>query len=569
MADLPPVLAKTAGGNSAFHNFNNDFAHIRDPNERRRLALAEIDKAPFGWYHVRACVVAGVGFFTDSYDIFAVSLLSTMVGIVYFNKKKGVTPVTSDTAIKVSTSAGTVVGQFGFGALADIVGRKRMYGLELIVIIVATLAQALVGVGPATDIVGLLIFWRVVMGVGIGGDYPLSSIITSEFATTKWRGAMMGAVFAMQGFGQLTGALVALVTIVGFKGSLSSVKTIALCTGECALAVDKSWRVLIGFGAVPACIALYYRLTIPETPRYTFDVARDVEKANDDVDAYMKGKHEGSPDEVARAQAFQQADRLTVPKASFKDFFSHYSKWKNGKILLGTAGSWFMLDVAFYGLNLNTTTVLGAIGYGGGSTVYHILYNLAAGSCILVCAGAIPGYWCTVALVDTVGRKPIQLMGFCALTVLFIVWGFDFWHLKPHAHLAIYVLVQFFFNFGPNATTFIVPGECFPTRYRSTSHGFSAGMGKIGSIIGQAAIAKLRTKGATAKTVTNPYQGHVMQIYALFMFLGIFTTLCIPETKRKTLEELSGDEQYTNPEGVDNVSEEAPKERVVTESTAV
>jgi PHS family inorganic phosphate transporter-like MFS transporter len=60
---------KTSGGNNAFHNFNNDFAHIQDPNERRRLALAEIDKAPFGWYHVRACVVAGVGFFTDSYDV--------------------------------------------------------------------------------------------------------------------------------------------------------------------------------------------------------------------------------------------------------------------------------------------------------------------------------------------------------------------------------------------------------------------------------------------------------------------------------------------------------------------
>lgn len=165
MADAP-VLAKTAGGNSAFHNFNNDFAHIRDPNERRRLALAEIDKAPFGWYHIRACVVAGVGFFTDSYDIFAVSLLSTMVGIVYFNKNKGVTPPNSDTAIKVSTSAGTVIGQFGFGALADVVGRKRMYGLELIVIIVATLAQALVGVGPSTEIVGLLIFWRVIMGIG-------------------------------------------------------------------------------------------------------------------------------------------------------------------------------------------------------------------------------------------------------------------------------------------------------------------------------------------------------------------------------------------------------------------
>jgi PHS family inorganic phosphate transporter-like MFS transporter len=67
----PSVAAinKTSGGNAAFHNFNNDFAHIADPNERRRLALAEIDKAPFGWYHVRACVVAGIGFFTDSYDV--------------------------------------------------------------------------------------------------------------------------------------------------------------------------------------------------------------------------------------------------------------------------------------------------------------------------------------------------------------------------------------------------------------------------------------------------------------------------------------------------------------------
>lgn len=68
-AAAPAPASKTAGGNAAFHNFHNDFAHIQDPNERRRLALAEIDKAPFGWYHVRACVVAGIGFFTDSYDV--------------------------------------------------------------------------------------------------------------------------------------------------------------------------------------------------------------------------------------------------------------------------------------------------------------------------------------------------------------------------------------------------------------------------------------------------------------------------------------------------------------------
>ena len=66
-----------------------------------------------------------------------------------------------------------------------------MYGLELILIIFATLAQSLSSDSPAISVVGLIIFWRVMMGIGIGGDYPLSSIITSEFATTKWRGAMM------------------------------------------------------------------------------------------------------------------------------------------------------------------------------------------------------------------------------------------------------------------------------------------------------------------------------------------------------------------------------------------
>ncbi|RYN29353.1 Repressible high-affinity phosphate permease [Alternaria tenuissima] len=545
---------KTAGGNAAFHNFNNDFAHIEDPNERRRLALAEIDKAPFGWYHVRAILVAGTGFFTDSYDIFCVSLLTIMLGIVYKHDNKGVLYTQQDTAIKLATSAGTVLGQVGFGTLADIVGRKKMYGLELILIIVATLAQSLTGPGPGTSIVGLIIFWRVLMGIGIGGDYPLSSIITSEFATTKWRGAMMGAVFAMQGFGQLGGALVMLCLVAGFKDTLKGVTGYADCDGQCAVAVDKMWRALIGIGIVPACIALYYRLTIPETPRYTFDVARDVEKANEDTKQYLSGKHgNGNPDAITQAAQLQTTAQLEVPKASFKDFFGFYGKLRNGKILFGTAMSWLLLDVAFYGLGLNSSTVLQAIGYASGTTLYEKLYNLAAGNAILVCAGAIPGYWLAVATIDTVGRKTLQLAGFTILTILFIVWGFAYKHLSHHAMLAIYVLIQLFFNWGPNTTTFIVPGECFPTRYRSTSHGISAGSGKIGSIIAQGAIAPLRTRGHVTKENANPWLNHVMQIFSAFMFAGIFTTLLIPETKRRTLEDLAqdwdmGDESITGAE---------------------
>lgn len=121
--------------------------------------------------------------------------------------------------------------------------------------------------------------------------------------------------------------------------------------------------------------------------------------------------------------------------------------------------------------------------------------------------------------------------------------------------LAIYVLIQLFFNWGPNTTTFIVPGECFPTRYRSTSHGISAGSGKIGSIIAQGAIAPLRTRGHPTKANPSPWLNHVMQIFSAFMFAGIFTTLLIPETKRRTLEDLAqdwdmGDESITGEEHI-------------------
>ncbi|KAF2166336.1 hypothetical protein M409DRAFT_23528 [Zasmidium cellare ATCC 36951] len=537
------MATRTAGGNSAFHNFHNDYAHIADPNERRRLALAEIDKAPFGWYHVRAIAVAGIGFFTDAYDIFAVSIMTTMLGVVYFQGNAGVLPTSADTAIKVATSGGTVIGQLGFGFLADVVGRKRMYGLELIVIIFATLAQALTSSSPSISIVGVIIFWRVLMGIGIGGDYPLSSIITSEFATTKWRGAMMGSVFAMQGLGQFGAGIIALIVVAGFKDSLlsahssgSSVTALQACDGVCQLAVDKCWRVIIGMGAVPGCIALYFRLTIPETPRYTFDVSRDVVKGGSDVKAYLSGTAEGIPDEITRVTTMREsAPQMEIPKASFGDFFHHIGKWKYGKVLLGTASSWFLLDVAFYGVSLNNSTILQAIGYGTGKTAYETLYNIAVGNIILVCAGAIPGYWVTVALVDTVGRKPIQLMGFTILTILFCIMGFAYHQIGESGLLACYVLANFFFNFGPNSTTFIVPGECFPTRYRSTCHGISAASGKVGSIIAQAGIAPLRTRGAT-KTDKSPWLNHVLEIFALFMLLGIPSTLL-----RKTLEQLAGE----------------------------
>jgi PHS family inorganic phosphate transporter-like MFS transporter len=74
-------------------------------------------------------------------------------------------------------------------------------GIELMIIVTATFAQALAGSGLGVNIIGVLMVWRFIMGVGVGGDYPLSAVISSEFASTSSRGRLMTTVFTAQGWG--------------------------------------------------------------------------------------------------------------------------------------------------------------------------------------------------------------------------------------------------------------------------------------------------------------------------------------------------------------------------------
>lgn len=93
-----------------------------------------------------------------------------------------------------------------------------MYGLELMIMIVATFGSAMsASTVSGMNVVVMLSIWRFILGVGIGGDYPLSAVITSEFASKKHRGMMIAAVFAMQGVGILVASLVAVIVLACFK----------------------------------------------------------------------------------------------------------------------------------------------------------------------------------------------------------------------------------------------------------------------------------------------------------------------------------------------------------------
>jgi len=507
--------------------------HVID--ERRRVALAEIDNAAFSWFHAKVCVVAGVGFFTDAYDIFAINIASPMLGYVYGHSINGNNQTlnwSQDLGLKVAAPVGNIFGQVLFGWLADRVGRKRMYGVELVIMITATFSQALSGSGGVISIIGVLIVWRFIMGVGVGGDYPLSAVIASEFASTRIRGRMMTAVFASQGWGNFAGALVGFILVVAYKNAILHDNAVS------PHHVDYVWRILIGLGCVPACLALYFRLTIPETPRFTMDVERNVQRATADIQLVLTAEElEFHPD-------LQLAE---VPRATWADFRRHFSRWENGAVLFGTAYSWFAIDIAFYGLNLNTSIILPAIGFGNTSTtnttqdIYNTLYKLCVGNMIISAAGLLPGYYVCMALIDSWGRKRIQFMGFAVLTILLATMGFAYDKLNAtpasrKAFFFLYCLANFFQNFGPNVTTFIIPGEIFPTRYRSTAHGISAGSGKVGAVVSQVVFAVLKNDGFK-------FVKHILEIFALFTLSGFFSTLLLPETKGRSLEELSNEDQ--------------------------
>ena len=165
-----------------------------EQSRARALEALEGDEnwSPAQW---RAIAVAGSGFLTDSYDNFIVSLLVPMIGYVYFEDNHNNVPNFEAGWLKAASSYGNLVGQLVFGVLGDLIGRKKIYGIALIILVVGALGCSMAA-QPAKgfSIITVISIWRFILGVGVGGDYPVSSVITSEFATTKNRGSLIAMV---------------------------------------------------------------------------------------------------------------------------------------------------------------------------------------------------------------------------------------------------------------------------------------------------------------------------------------------------------------------------------------
>lgn len=464
------------------------------------LALIEKNNARsflgVSWAEVKLLVLAGVGFFLDAYDLFIINMIYAIILVTYkdFHGLKNITWGLEGGVLKASANMGNIIGQVGFGFLGDYFGRSAVYGKELIIIIIATIL--IIAAPDRINGYGVTIWmacFRVLLGIGIGGDYPMSASVVSDRSHLRKRGAMLATIFSAQGFGNLFGAVAAVVVIACYKGPLDHGHTHKL---------SGAWRILQGLSLIPAFAVLYFRLTLVESTRFT-----QARALQDDPELLVKASKAGivatephnSDEDFGKEKEIHSSASSTAPvleneaiglkfgtigKKPHNEFIEYFSEWRHLKLLLGTAINWFLVDITFYGINLNQSSILQALGFTS-TKPYSKLMLTATGNLIITCAGFLPGYFFTIGLVEIIGRKPIQLLGFTMNTLFLGLLGGLFNKIKGNkSHIfPVFVFLQFFFNFGANATTFIVPAEVFPTRVKATAHGISAASGKCGAIL--------------------------------------------------------------------------------------
>src|SRR5207249_6633609 len=205
-----------------------------------------------------------MGFFTDAYDLFIIGIASTLIA-AQWNLS------TSQLALLNSTMLGAAfLGACVFGRFADLAGRKRVYWLVAVIMVVGALGSAL---SPSYWV---LIAFRFLLGFGVGGDYPVSAVLMSEYANRKDRGKLVGMVFGTQALGLIVGPLIALALL----GS--------------GVIDDVAWRVLHALGAVPAAAVIYLRCRMPESPRYQAQVQGRAEQAASGIPGLTGGQVNGN-----------------------------------------------------------------------------------------------------------------------------------------------------------------------------------------------------------------------------------------------------------------------------------
>ncbi|KAF8977425.1 Plasma membrane permease, mediates uptake of glycerophosphoinositol and glycerophosphocholine [Entomortierella lignicola] len=433
-------------------------------------------------------IFAGFALLSDGYQVGVLSLLNVCFSNIYGDAYTS----TMSTRLGNAMFAGIIIGQVGFGFFCDRVGRKvGLLATTFLVILGAALSAAAYGSGGSVEgLFWALAFYRGILGIGVGGEYPCSSTNASEAADTVKQGRR--------------GMIVVLVTntVIDFGFVVAALVPLILAAAGCSYQVI--WRTSFAFGVLPPLSVLYFRLKMKNSELFK-----------------------------------KNSIKRNVP---YLLIIRRYWKY-----LLGTAGTWFLYDFIAYPFGIFSGTILDAA-IGTDATFVQI----AEWTCLLN-ALYMPGCFVGAITADRIGRKKTMALGFLIQGILGLFLGAYFKNLTNIIPLfvVLYGIFMSLGEFGPGCMVILVSSEVFPTAIRGTAYGWSAAIGKVGAICGTSVFKPAIV--AFGKEDALLGQGRVFMLASGLALVGaVFTWFFIPDYTNHDLNQEDEEfKQYLADNGYD------------------
>ncbi len=353
--------------------------------------------------------------------------------------------------------AGILVGTMLLGGLSDYFGRKRMFIAEMIIF--CLFLALLILVQNFTSLIICLIG----VGLALGCDYPTAHMIISESIPSVARGRLVLGAFAFQAIGATSGLAIGALVLV-LHPQLDA------------------WRWMYATALLPAVLITAARFFITESANWLV-VRGDHEKAEG---ALARLLHR-----TPRYPAVVNVSRHVTneARATGQNIWSLFNN-RNRRATIFASVPWFIQDLGTYGIGVFTPTLIAAALGKGPDKIRSPADLVASGihsaeASVITTAMLIVGILFAIALSDRLGRIRLQIFGFLGCGVGLAIASFSIGAPGSAQIMLIFtgvMLFNFMTNLGPNAQTYLLAGEVFPTEVRGMGAGFAAMVAKIGAV---------------------------------------------------------------------------------------
>ncbi|TGJ62729.1 Inorganic phosphate transporter pho84 [Orbilia oligospora] len=418
-----------------------------------------VENQRYKMYRNYVFMAASMSTAVEGYAILLPILLITLFGLDHWNPAEylhhALEPFLGDIwtflVFKLAIFFGIPIGSILSASLSRKYDQKKLALGFLGLMLIAHLAMVLSGWGPSINFYAILIFWRFLVGVGIGGCRSVNALTSSRITTPKWRGARLGYINANAALGYCCLLLAGISSIWLFKPHLDKVRD---CTEDCNKALDRSWRLISGVLLLSTFLALIAR----------WNSSRVAPHPNNTSQVIL----------------------------TFSPSFGRFAKsYRNGKYiypLIYICAIQFFGWACFYAILLNATTILWEAGYTFGnlegySLSMHIS-RIISGIAILVGGGVGTGYITLCLLVDKWGRKRLFLLANTFLVVTLVILAGLWEKIPTFGRMILITFTLMLLVAGPIGCGYIFTAEIFPRIYRTWGFMITEIVGSLGAIVG-------------------------------------------------------------------------------------